>query len=335
MSEAQPADGRGPDQSSHGVDARSLPWKLIVPVAVALLALSVAGVVWFLGQNPLVPDLAGLTPDQAAAALAEAGLTLGGVTYAPDSTEPTWTVVAQGAPAGDRAERGSAVDIILAGAPPADVPDLTGLELAEAEAAILQADLAVGTTAEVHDASAPLGAVISQDPAAGTSVPQGTPVSLVISKGPEPVPVPTVTGQTDTEAIAALEKAGFVVKRTEKDDAAAKGIVLSQNPSSGEQLVPGSTVEIVVSTGVEMVKVPSWRDFPDPTPMTDEEYELYGLGKAMERTEAAIKQGFARAGLKAVVEWSPEYWRDSYQTPNAGSMVPKGTTVRIFLFVAD
>lgn len=312
-----------------------IPWKIVLPVAALVVAIAVAGVAWLLQQNPLVPGLTGLDPVQAQAALSSAGFELGETTYDPASAEPTWTVIAQTTDAGERLRRGSAIGITLAGAEPAAVPGLVGLTRADAESALASATLTPGAVTESYNATAPAGTVLSQDPVAGTSVPEGTPVGLVISKGPQPVPVPTATGKMDADAIAALEQAGFVVKRTEKDDAAAKGTVLSQSPAAGEQLVPGSTVEIVVSTGVEMVKVPSWRSFPDNTPMTDEEYEQYGLGKAMERTEAAIIAGFERVGLKAVVEWSPDWTKDSYQTPKAGTMVPKGTTVKIFLFVAD
>lgn len=327
-----------PATTPPGVPApskRPAPWKTIVPI-VALLVVATAGAAFaWLHTNPTAPELTGMSPEKVRVVVEDAGFAIGTTEYDPASTEPTWTVIAQSVTAGERARRGIAIDITLAGAPPTEIPALVGLPRAEAESAVASATLIVGAVTESYDATVPAGAVISQDPDKGTEVPEGSPVALVVSKGREPVGVPDIVGKTEADAASALKAAGFTVKSSTKDDKAAKGMVLSQKPAGGDKAVPGTAVSIVVSTGVEMVKVPSWLSFPDNTPMTDEEYEQYGLGKAMERSEAAIKRGFARVGLKAVVEWSPEYWKDAYQTPKAGTMVPKGTTVKIFITVAD
>lgn len=311
------------------------PWKTIVPI-VALLLVATAGAAfaWFY-TNPTAPDLTGMSPEQVRAVVEDAGFASGTTGYDPASTEPTWTVIAQNPKRGDRARRGSRIDLTLAGAPPTEVPALVGLARTDAESAVASATLTVGAVTESYDATVPAGVVVSQDPEEGAALPEGSPVALVVSKGPEPVGVPDVVGKSQADAEAALAAAGFTVTPSTKDDKAPKGSVLSQTPAGGSTAVPGTTVVIVVSTGVELVKVPSWLSFNDDSPMTDEEYEQYGLGKAMERLEAAIKRGFSRAGLKAVVEWSPEYWKDSYQTPKAGTMVPRGSTVRIFITVAD
>lgn len=300
-----------------------VPWKIVLPVAALVVAIAVAGVAWLLQQNPLVPGLTGLDPAQAEAALSSAGFELGETTYDPASAEPTWTVIAQTTDAGERLRRGSAVGITLAGAEPAAVPGLVGLTRANAESALASATLTPGAVTESYAATAPAGTVLSQDPMAGTSVPEGTPVGLVISKGPQPVPVPTATGKMDAEAIAALEQAGFVVKRTEKDDAAAKGTVLSQSPAAGEQLVPGSTVEIVVSTGVELVKVPDvWGMF-----IIDAEDALKARGLRPQSVDVYL-------GDLPEADWRllpPDYYGNVYkQSPKAGSLVPKGTTVKIY-----
>jgi RHS repeat-associated protein len=65
-----------------------------------------------------------------------------------------------------------------------DVPDVVGMAQAGAEAAISAAGLAVGGITTAHSETVPAGNVISQSPAAGTSVLQGSAVSLVISLGP-------------------------------------------------------------------------------------------------------------------------------------------------------
>jgi len=68
------------------------------------------------------------------------------------------------------------------------VPDLGGLSQAEAEAALAAAGLALGTLGTAHSDTVPEGDVISQVPSAGSSVPGGTAVDIVISLGPQELP---------------------------------------------------------------------------------------------------------------------------------------------------
>lgn len=65
-----------------------------------------------------------------------------------------------------------------------DVPDVAGLALADAETAIADAGLTAGAVITTASDTVPVGHVISQDPAAGTSVAQGSSVDLVVSTGP-------------------------------------------------------------------------------------------------------------------------------------------------------
>jgi hypothetical protein len=67
-----------------------------------------------------------------------------------------------------------------------DVPDVVGLAQAAAETAITGAGLDVGTVTTENSDTVAAGDVISQDPVAGTSVPVGSAVDLVVSSGPAP-----------------------------------------------------------------------------------------------------------------------------------------------------
>ena len=80
------------------------------------------------------------------------------------------------------------------------VPDVIGMTQADAEAAILAADLLVGTVTTAHSDTVPAGNVISQDPAGGSSVAEGSTVDLVISLGTDMVVVPDLTGMTQASA---------------------------------------------------------------------------------------------------------------------------------------
>lgn len=98
-------------------------------------------------------------------------------------------------------------------------------------------------------ASAPAGAVLSQRPAAGSVVAPGSAVTLVVSNGPAPAPVPNLTGVSQRDAFAALIRQGFkVVTRTQDTIAHPAGLVLTQSPAPATRLLPGATVTITVST---------------------------------------------------------------------------------------
>ncbi|HOQ32295.1 MAG TPA: PASTA domain-containing protein, partial [Candidatus Hydrogenedens sp.] len=97
----------------------------------------------------------------------------------------------------------------------------------------------------------PAGSVISQSPAGGEQVPPGSAVNLVISTGPCPVTVPDVVGMSQAEAESAITGAGLTVGTISQQcsDTVPAGSVISQSPAGGEQVPPGSAVNLVISTG--------------------------------------------------------------------------------------
>lgn len=67
----------------------------------------------------------------------------------------------------------------------AEVPDVSGMTAQQAETAVADAGLVVGSSDGVFDPETPKGEIIEQTPRAGTTVGKGTEVDLVVSKGPE------------------------------------------------------------------------------------------------------------------------------------------------------
>ena len=70
------------------------------------------------------------------------------------------------------------------------VPNLVGQTQAAATAAIIAAQLVVGSISSASNATVPAGHVMSQSPTAGTTVAQGSAVSLVVSTGPSGTGLP-------------------------------------------------------------------------------------------------------------------------------------------------
>jgi serine/threonine-protein kinase len=144
------------------------------------------------------------------------------------------------------------------GPPPVPVPDLTGMTLDKATAALQAQGLARGDVKQVYDDTIPDGSVVRQAPADGRA-PRGSAVDLWVSKGHAPVPVPAVIGKDQHTAEQALKAAGFVpAVHTEYSNDIARGQVISVDPSEATKTPYGSTVTLSVSLGPETFAMPSF-----------------------------------------------------------------------------
>ena len=273
-----------------------------------------------------LPDVLGLTLEEAKSALASVGLSKVEVEYDETSEEKQDTILAQTPSVGQYAS-GEPIALTVAGYPPVEIPDVVGLSKADAEVALADAGLTLGEVTESYDESMTVGLVISQQPASADEVPERSSIALVLSKGREPRAIPDVVGKTQADATSALEAIGFVVQVKTADSEKAKGTVLSQDPKGGTELQPGSTVTITVSTGVALVKVPNVFNYNTPASKADYTADI--------TSNAELKAAFARKGLK--VTFIGVYSLDFpngvpflRQKPAAGSMVPKGSTVTVW-----
>jgi len=85
-------------------------------------------------------------------------------------------------------------------------PSVSGLTLSEASSLVKSDDLKLSVTSNAASATVKAGAIISQSPAAGSTVAGGSTLSVVVSSGPPSVPVtlPTLLGLTCSAATSAL-----------------------------------------------------------------------------------------------------------------------------------
>lgn len=148
---------------------------------------------------------------------------------------------ADGAPVGAQyAELGDLTLVVSVGA----VPDVTGLPVGEAEAAITAANLAVSHADPEFSDDVPADHVISATPATDPVHPGDT-IVLTVSKGPDLIEVPNViTGQTIAQAREQLQALGFTV--TSNVPGFLEGAVVAsvQSPAAGEKLKRGSEVTV-------------------------------------------------------------------------------------------
>ena len=193
-----------------------------------------------------VPDLSGLTQDQAQQRLASVNLVLGAVSQTFSDTVPPGRVATFDG-AGTQLEEGAKVGITLSGgARFITMPDLTGQPAANAKSALA----ALGVTPEhvVEDDqfsdSVPIGVVIATDPGVGGRGDRGGTITLAVSKGPDTVRVPNVVGMTPDQARAALTAAGLAVSATYGPP--GPSVVLAVRPGAGTTVKRGSGVVLFV-----------------------------------------------------------------------------------------
>jgi beta-lactam-binding protein with PASTA domain len=210
-----------------------------------------------LGPPVTVPNVVGLPQAAAQTAITDASLTVGAVTLAASETVPAGNVISQNPVAGTSVAPGSAVALVVSLGPPVTVPNVVGLPQAAAQTAITDASLTVGAVTHAASDTVPAGNVISQNPAAGTSVAPGSAVALVISLGP-PVTVPNVVGLAQAAAQTAITDVGLTVGTVTQAHSGTvpAGDVISQNPAAGASVAPGSAVDLVISLGPAPVTVP-------------------------------------------------------------------------------
>ncbi len=154
------------------------------------------------------------------------------------------------------------------------VPDLRGLTVAQATKLLSNTGLVLGDQLPQASADRPKDTIISQSPAREIMVSKGSTVDIVISTGPGQVAVPNLVDLTSPDqAKAALQAANLVLGTvTQQDGDAPAGTVLSSDPAADNLVDPGTTVSIVISSG--MVAVPNVVG----EPATQAEAELMNLG---------------------------------------------------------
>ena len=201
-----------------------------------------------LGPPLTIPDLAGMTQEDAADALAGIGLAIGSVTHGYSITVPAGRILSQTPAAGTPLSAGIRVDIVISLGAIA-VPGVAGLTENAASTAITSAGLVVGTIAREYSLTVPAGGIVSQTPAAGTLALPDTAVNLVVSRGA--LTVPDVTGQTLSNAVLAIQAAqlsgGSLTQ--EYSLTVPQGSVISQFPAAGTAVLPGTEVNLILSRG--------------------------------------------------------------------------------------
>ncbi|MCM3660162.1 Stk1 family PASTA domain-containing Ser/Thr kinase [Georgenia satyanarayanai] len=194
-----------------------------------------------------VPELVGLTHEEAATALEEAQLRVGQVETPYDDDAPEGEVMSASQQAGEVIPYDQPVDLVVsAGREPVELVSVVGADTDTAVSDLENAGLRA-VVEEGYHPEVPAGRVVSQSPEPGEDVQlyRGDEVSVTVSLGPQPVELPDLIGRQVGAATDELEAAGFVVE-VKRVLGGIFGTVRSMSPAAGELAVPGTTVTLTV-----------------------------------------------------------------------------------------
>ena len=184
-----------------------------------------------------VPNLVGMTKDEAEAALARLGLK--GKVHEEANEAEEGKVFKQGTNTGTEVDEGTEVEYWVSKGPDTvQVPSIAGYTKQDAISLLDEAKLGYSFTEDYSD-SVPSGCVISYDPQ-GTVTP-GTTINIVLSKGPKPVEkvnAPYYVGESAVVAARDLKALGFTVSI----QGPADGVVTAQSASGS--LDKGSSITL-------------------------------------------------------------------------------------------
>jgi eukaryotic-like serine/threonine-protein kinase len=287
-------------------------------VILVLLLLALAAVLIFAltrgsTANALVPTVIGKKQAVAESILRKAGFQVAVETVHRSHT-PAGIVFEESPPAGSRVDDGSTVTITVSARPGTVlVPPLTG----QSKQAALKSlkDLGLKVAVKQHPSgTVQRGLAVGTQPAAGTQLERGDPITLLISSGPRPVAVPSVVGEQSDVAESDIRQAGLIPNLEARTSDAPQGQVIAQSPPGGATAKRHSTVTLVFSSGPGTVAVPN----------------VVGESK-----EAAIGDlratGLSARVAKRTTTQSNEDDQVLDQSPSAGAQLSPGEPVTIFV----
>jgi eukaryotic-like serine/threonine-protein kinase len=144
-------------------------------------------------------------------------------------------------PKGTDVAKGTAVHLTVSNGPPQrTISDWKGKSFDDAAAAITKAGL-VPKRNDVFDDTIPANFVVSTSPPANSLVDKGATVTINVSKGPDPVQVPNVNGQSVDQATATMKAAGLGVANV---FGPPDKKVFTTDPPAGTQVKRGSGVNL-------------------------------------------------------------------------------------------
>ncbi len=313
--EAERSHPGGPSQPTGRIRRLLGGWRgLLLWLLVTAVLASIAFFGATLYENATsvkVPMVLQLAPKNAISKIDKVGLKalVSGKTYS--SSIPAGLVVSEFPKAGSVIAKKDVIDLTLsAGPPPVPVPPLAGMTETAAEQVLTQKHLKYQVQAQ-YSSSVKSGLVMSSSPTSGQMAPFNSSVLLVVSKGPAPVPVPNVVGESQQAATSTLSSDQLAVSTSNAySNTVPSGEVISQSFSPGSMVLPGTTVALVISQGPQYTTVPN----------------------VIDDSLAQAEQALQSAGLQVGNVFGPKKARVViFTNPSFGQQVLYGSSVDLYM----
>jgi serine/threonine-protein kinase len=221
-------------------------------------------------------------------------------------TQPKDKIIGQKPAPGERILSGGTITLTVSRGPEIyPVPDIVGKSFDLATQDLQSLRLVVTKTDQYSD-TIPTGSVVDTNPKVGTNIRPGDKITVVVSKGPNPIKVPNVVGKNVDEAKNELNKVGITndrVQTTDVDSDKPAGQVVQQDVSD-VSVQPDTVVKLQISKGPPLVTVPDLTDHQ----VDEAKATLEGLG--------LVVQVFGFGTVRN-------------QNPPGNSQVPPGSTVSL------
>ncbi|MFC3999880.1 Stk1 family PASTA domain-containing Ser/Thr kinase [Nocardiopsis sediminis] len=227
--------------------------KAVLWILLAVAVLAAAGFLVFILTRPTaevveIPDVAGMSQDQAETELSDAGFTNFSTDERPDPEVPEGDAIGTDPAGGQTTTADSEITLLISQGPEAqEVPDVIGSNVDEATQTLTNAGFEIGDRTEEESDSYEAGQIIRTDPAGGTSADPGTAINLVVSSGSAQVTVPDLVGLTEQEATDAVNEAGLNVQFEQEESDEEPGRIIRQDQGANSRVDPGTTITAVVA----------------------------------------------------------------------------------------
>jgi len=249
--------------SSH----KSFVKKVFLGLALFLLLFVVCNdfiLPWYVehGSTTDVPDVVGMSLEEATHALDSVALEGRQGDVRPDREHPAGTVVVQNPIAGHAVKKGRRVYLTVSGGEESvNVPSIRGRTLRDATFLLERTGLRLGDVTHEPSEDYPVNTIIDQGHAPGIRVRKDTRISITVSLGPVSlnVAVPDLIGKSLSEAKKILETVGIKLGNVTYIPSAdlLPNTVIEQYPHAGELVEAKQAIDLVVVQGAAKDREPS------------------------------------------------------------------------------
>ena len=267
---------------------------------------------FFSGAKVAIPSLVGLTQSQANSTLATLGLKsdVAGTQFSEETKKGLILATEPGGGGSVRVH--GTVHLTISGGPERiSVPDVSGLSVDAATAALKAAGLQVGTTSQEYSDTIPKDMVATTSPAAASPAKRGAMINIITSLG-QALGGTSYVGLSADQALNEITNAGFTVNTIYGySDTVAIGMVISQSAPTAPTANKKSVITLIVSQG------PAYAYVPQVTGMSEAKARsaIQNLGLLVKKRVIGTRRN------KVVISISPK----------AKSKVKPGATVTITL----